>query len=349
MQAGKKDKRKQNVAKRPTIRDIARECGVSLSTVSLVLNNNPRISEATRQNVLRAVEQLGYHPDIHARGLAARYTRVISVVLPPHSHVFSDMYFGEIISGIYDYAQEIGYKLLLDVANDRFIHEREYLNLLRGRRADGILYVASSVGDHHLLDFLQEPYPFILVNNFFPQTHLNYVMADYETSARLAANYLYNLGHRQVGLIRGKLVQTGDLFHEVFTRSWRELGGAKVPVVAGDFGEESGGTGARALLKQHPGLTAIMAGNDRMAAGAIRAVESMGRSVPRDISVMGMDDAPIAEQTRPALTTVHHDIHHIGRTCARRLVELSQGTLSECRDTLPVELVVRGSTAPPPS
>ena len=121
---------------RTTIKDIARDCGVSLSTVSLVLNNNPRISAKTREAVLASVDKHGYQPNASARNLASRASHTLSVAVPALSHVFADVYFGEIVSGIYDRASEAGYKVMLDLANPKFIESKEYLNLLKSRRAD---------------------------------------------------------------------------------------------------------------------------------------------------------------------------------------------------------------------
>ena len=148
-----------------TIKDIAKECAVSLSTVSLVLNNNPRISEKTRNRVLAAVKKHGYQPNIHARGLATQTSEAISVVVPHLNHVFADIYFGEIVSGIYDRACDENYKVLLDVANEKFIQSQEYLNILKSRRVDGMLFIASSVSDDYLRAFDGSPYKFLLVHH----------------------------------------------------------------------------------------------------------------------------------------------------------------------------------------
>jgi len=313
-----------------------------------VLNNNARISEDTRKKVLDAVSRMGYHPDSHARGLAAKYTRVISVVLPPLSHVFADAYFGEVISGIYDHAQETGHKLLLDVANERFVREREYINLLHSRRADGVLFVGSTVGNTYLLDFLDTGYPCLLVNNFFEQGALNHVVADYPASARLAAEHLVALGHRKIGLIRGELVQTGDCFHQNFIAQCVRLGCAlqDIPIGVGHFSEASGQAAAEILLRTRPDITAIVAGNDRMALGAIQAAWSMGRRIPEDLSIIGVDDIPQAAGSRPALTTVRHDLYTLGRVAAEGIMTLVRKECTAIHRVMPVELVVRETTGP---
>ena len=167
------------MGKRTTIADIAREAGFSQSTVSLVINNNPRISEDTRAKVLAAIEKYGYKPNIQARGLALRSSRIISVVLPDIPHVFADNYFGELLSGIYAGASEAGFKVLVDLANMKFIRTQEYMNILDMQQADGMLFLGSTNYDQFLSIFNDKKYPFLLVNNYFPQWDIDYVTADY--------------------------------------------------------------------------------------------------------------------------------------------------------------------------
>lgn len=336
--------------KRTTIKDIARECGVSLSTVSLVLNNNPRISEKTRKRVLASVRKHGYQPNVQARSLASRTTRTISVVVPHLNHVFADIYFGEIVSGIYEYATSWDYKLILDVANKSFIENHEYLNLLRARRADGMLFIASSVQDTYLRAFENQPYSFLLVNHYFPGSPLNFIAVDYRESARQAADHLLELGHRRIGLIAGVNTYTGLDFRDAFIARTRERGLDEHAVVwaAGgkDWSQEEGFEAAGKLLENHPDLTAIMAGNDRMAMGVLRYIQTQGLSVPEDISVMGVDDISQSAFTTPALTTIRHNLFQLGRLACERLLALFRKEITSCHEYLSSTLVVRESTGP---
>ncbi len=335
---------------RTTIKDIARECGVSLSTVSLVLNRNPRISELTRQKVLEAVARRGYQPNTQARGLASKSSHTVSIVIPHLDHIFADAYFGKIVSGIYEYAAEQSYKMVLDVANLKFIRSHEYLNLLKSRRADGMLFIASSLYDQYLRGLEDQPYPFVLVNHYFPDINLNYVAADYVASARLAADHLLGLGHRAIGLINGTNIQTAYDFTDHFKRFCREGGVAEKDLVWADgrFSEEEGYRATQRLLAANPRITAIMAGNDKMAVGALRYLRSAGIGVPEQVSVMGMDDVPAASYTTPSITTIRHPLYNIGRIACERLLMLFREEIAECREVLPVELVVRESTGPAP-
>lgn len=333
---------------RTTIKDIAKECGVSLSTVSLVLNHNPRISASTREKVLRAVERHQYQPNAFARSLASRSSRVISVVVPDLNHVFADVYFGEIVSGIYEHASEIGYKVLLDVANQKFLANQEYLNLLKSRQVDGLLYVGSSVHDTFLREVEEANIPFVLVNHYFPGRNVSYIAADYVASARIASDHLIDLGHRRIGIISGTNTNTAIDFRDHFIQACaaRGLSQDDLPWADGWFTEQGGYEGAQWLFERHPGLTAIMAGNDKMAIGAMRYLKQQKRRVPEDVSVVGMDDVPAAEFSNPGLTTIRHDLFGIGAKAVEGALALFRKESESVHEVLPVQLIVRESTGP---
>jgi LacI family transcriptional regulator len=336
---------------RTTIKEIARECGVSLSTVSLVLNDNPRISARTRRKVQASVARHQYQPNAFARSLASRSSRSLSVVVPDLNHVFADIYFGEIVSGIYERASDLGYKVVLDIANCRFIANREYLRVLQSRRVDGTLFIGSSVHDEFLFDLESASHAVLVVNHHFPGHTMNHILADYDASARIAAEHLLSLGHRTIGLLAGTNTHTGlevrDRFTEVCVRSG--LAREDVPWADGWFSEQGGYEGAQWLLERHPHLTAIMAGNDKMAIGALRYLHTQSRRVPGDISVMGIDDIHTAAYTNPSLTTVRHDLFGIGRAAVDGLLALFRKDIKSFRELVPGELVVRESTARAPS
>jgi len=339
----------RKAAKAVTIKEIAVACGVSPSTVSLVLNGSPKIKEATRLRVLRAVEELDYQPNEMARGLVSSRSRCLSVTVPALNHVFSDVYFGEIISGIYQEANDSGYKILLDLAQERFIAEKEYINLLRNRRADGMLVVASTVADDHLFEFEQQPYPVMLVNHYFPGSRLPFLSVDYRMAAELAAEHLLDLGHRHIGLVIGTNTHTGIDFQTRFLEvcAARGVPESQVPCIGvKDWDEQEGYEAARTLMSRHPQLTAIMAGNDRMAIGAMRWLLQVGFRVPAEISVMGMDNIPSSKFTSPGLTTLRMDFFRVGQASCRRLLSMLSAKSGDTCEFLEPQLVVRESTAP---
>lgn len=333
---------------RPTIKDIARACDVSLSTVSLVLNNNPRISAETRAKVLEAVERFGYQPNAFARSLASKSSQALSVVVPHLNHVFADVYFGEIVSGIYEQASDLGFKVLLDVADTRFLTSKEYLKLVKSRRVDGMLFIGSSVYDEFLLEFENSPYALLLVNHYFPGKKLNYIAADYAQTGSLAASHLLELGHREIGILAGTNTHTARDFQRTFNDTCAAAGLPSSGILWADgwFTEQGGYEGVQWLLQRKPNITAIMAGNDKMAIGAMRCLKEKGLRVPEDISVMGVDDVPLASFSIPGLTTVRHELYQIGRQAVEGLLSVVRKQTTTSQRVLPAKLVVRESTGP---
>jgi len=333
-----------------TIKDIAKECNVSLSTVSLVLNNNPRISDATRERVQAAVKKNHYQPNNNARGLASRSSHTVSVVVPHLGHVFADPYFGEIISGIYEQASDDGYKVLLDVANEKFITNGEYMGLLRARRADGMLYIGGTTTDTFPMEFENIDLPFVLVNHHYPNITLNEVSMDYTDSGRLAAEHLAGFGHRHIGLIEGTNTHTGRELSRSFIANCEKMGIPSFQVypidAGGDWNQESGYMAIQNLMVQHPEITAIMASNDRMALGAMTYLNEKGLRVPEDVSVMGVDDIERAAFAKPSLSTIFHDLYDLGRLSFRRMLAIYKKEITRCQDRKPVTLMARNSTGP---
>lgn len=334
-------------AKAVTIKEIASHCNVSPSTVSLVLNGSLKIKKSTRDKVIKAAALLDYKPNEMARSLVSSRSRCLSVTVPALNHVFSDVYFGEIISGIYQEAQEAGYKILLDIAQESFIAEKEYLNILRNRRADGMLYIASTVEDRFLLDFEAHHDPLLLVNHYFPDSTLNYLSVDYRQAARLCAEHLLKRGHRHIGLIVGTNTFTGLDFRDSFFKVCEERGLSKTSLPwtgCSDWDEQDGYTATRKLMSRYPDLTAIMAANDRMAIGAMRYLIHKGMKVPEDVSVMGVDNIPSAKFTTPGLTTLKMDLFEVGRLSCKRLLQILNGQRSTCQELLEPHVILREST-----
>jgi LacI family transcriptional regulator len=331
-----------------SVRDVAKQAKVSIATVSMVLNDNPRISRATSLRVQRVIDQMGYRPNRLAQSLSSRYTQVLAVILPALRHAFADAYFGELISGICDRAGKMGYKVMLEQAKPDFIKDREHIQLFERRFVDGILCLG--VNDRHpfLADFAGAKYPAMVVDNYFDQWKLDTCACDYRSGAEQAMNYLLQLGHRQIALIAGAaeshtardLVQS---FHDKSAAAGTPLD--KSWTQDGKFTEAGGAEAAEKLLDRHPDLTAIFAGNDKMAIGAMHFLRRNGLDVPRDVSVMGFDNLQHAAFVTPSLTTVHLPLYQVGSLACERLIERIRGRIERVSERLPTHLVVRESTA----
>src|SRR5215207_3864769 len=172
-----------NPAGKVSMREVARLAKVSVATVSMVLNDNPRISRATHMRVQRLIDRLGYRPNRLAQSLSGRYTQVLAVLLPALRHAFADAYFGELISGICDRAGKLGYKVMLEQAKPDFIKDREHVEIFERRYVDGLLCLGFNDRHHFLKDFEGDRYPFIMVDNHSGQFALDHVMCDYRGGA----------------------------------------------------------------------------------------------------------------------------------------------------------------------
>jgi len=310
-----------------SIKDIAKASGSSLTTVSLVLNSRDRrISQPTRQRVLDAVERLGYRPSRLAQALQSQRAGLLAILVPELRHAFADVYFGELISAIHDEASAAGYKVLLEVAHPKFIDAGQHLEIFDRRFIDGMLCLGVTSNHGYLSTFEDGNRPMLVVNNYVQGLELNHVRCDYREAGKIAGEHLLANGHRRVGLVRGALeVQTMvDL-----------IGGFKAALAAA----------ATDLIRRRPDLTALMAGNDKMAIGAIAGLKAAGRRVPDDVSVIGCDDIHQGEFCDPPLTTVHTPIYDMGRAACKRLLEIIAGQTSTVREVHPVHLTVRKSVA----
>ncbi|HRK30456.1 MAG TPA: LacI family DNA-binding transcriptional regulator [Tepidisphaeraceae bacterium] len=336
-------------ARKPiSLRDVAAEAKVSVATVSMVLNDNPRISRATHLRISRIIERMGYQPNRLAQSLSSRYTRVLGVMLPALRHAFADAYFGELISGICDRAGKMGFKIMLEQAKPEFVKERKHIHIFERRYVDGLLVLGMNDRHHFLEDFADGRYPLCVVDNKFNQWKLDHAVCDYAGGAEQVMNYLLQLGHRHIGCIyAAPEIQTaadvlhvyrkrlGDSGHEV-DDSWAQ---------DGRFTDEGGAAAAAALLKRHPEITALFCGNDKMAIGAQHYLANAGIRVPEEVSVVGFDNMQNAAFVTPSLTTVHLPLYQVGALACERLIDRVRGRAERVAEVLPTHLVVRNSTA----
>jgi LacI family transcriptional regulator len=332
-----------------SLRDVAKLAEVSVATVSMVLNDNPRISRATQIRVQQVIDKTGYRPNRLAQSLSSRYTRVLAVLLPALRHGFGDAYFGELISGVCDKAGKMGYKVMLEQAKPEFIKARQHIEMYERRYVDGILAMGVSDRHHFLEEFTDRRYPLVVTDNYFGTLwDLDHVVCNYRLGADQAMDYLFQLGHRKIGLIHGAVsVHTSRDVIDAYENKLRLFA---IPSAAtwredGRFTEEGGAIATAALLKNHPDLTAIFASNDKMALGALHYLHRHGIDVPGQVSVVGFDDLQQSAYVRPSLTTVHLPLYDVGAMACERLIERIHGTIQRVDEVLKTHLVVRESTA----
>lgn len=331
-----------------SLKDVAKEGKVSAATVSMVLNGNPRISRATATRIQRLVERMGYQPNRLAQSLSSKHTRVVAVMLPALRHAFADAYFGEIISGICDKAGKMGYKVMLEQAKPEFIKDKQHVRLYERRYVDGVLCLGTNDRHRWLADFAPAGCPAMVVDNALDELKIDSVVCDYASGAEQVMNYLIQLGHRRIGLITaGVDIKTARRVRRVYEQLQQRNGidCHDSCVADGKFTEEGGAAAAEKVLAAHPDTTALVAGNDKMAIGAMHQAVRQGLRVPADLSVVGFDDLRHAAFINPSLTTIHLPLYEVGTTAMERLVERIHGRPEAVTDVLPTHLIVRQSTA----
>lgn len=328
-----------------TIKDIARAIGVSHSTVSRALNGDSRISPETRWKVLRAAEEVGYRPNLSARGLARRQVLSIGLVIP---HV-SDAFYGRIVHGVDQVSFESGFNLVLYITHADRRREMAALDQIAQRRVDGLILIVRKVEAEAIIRLRHQQVPLVLLMHRIRGAEIDNVRVDNVDGAFKAVTHLVQLGHQRIAFIGGPSDAPDNRErHKGYRLALSEAGMPVDPALTfkGDFTEASGRAAASAMLKLPQGErpTAIFAGNDRMAIGAIEALLAQGIQVPEDVAVVGFDDIVPASYVRPALTTVRQRTDEMGAVSTRLLIDRLRGDVGGCREILlKTELIIRQS------
>ena len=336
---------------RVNLRDVAKEADVSVATVSLVLNESERISAPTSEKVRGVMRRMGYRPNRLAQSLGGRYVKAIAAILPDLRSAFADAYYGQLLAGLLDAANERGFKVLLEQAKPDWTRAGGHVELFERRFVDGVLLLGHSDESLYARDFCEPGRPAVTVDGRIETVgceKLDWVASDYKTGAVQAMNYLAQLGHREIGLI-----EAAPTVATVRDRvgAWRkklvDLGVGDLDSRVGDgaFTQAGGADACEKIFAAHPGTTAIVGISDEMAVGAMRWLRRNGRRVPQDVSVLGFDDLPYASFVEPALTTVHLPLYDVGRRAVIRLIERIEGKRDSVREPIDTHLVIRDSTS----
>ena len=337
-----------------TIRDVADRAGVSVTTVSRVLNGKDDISEATIQKVMAIVEELGYASSLAARGMRSHRTNLIGLIL----HDVASLYSQEIMRGVNKAIARIDRDLLIYTSGglDRenvAQHERHYVALLNGSVTDGAIMVTPTA-----TQFTTHA-PLVIIDPNTEAPDYPAIIATNQEGALAAMSYLTDLGHRRIGHIAGemKLISASQRL-----QGYKDgLAGAGIPlsedlIEMGDYTTETAVICARRLLSLSDRPTAIFAANDVSAIGVYQAARELGLQIPGDLSVIGFDNLRDAAHLNPPLTTIDQSLEKMGTIATEMLVELVKGKSLPINPTeqgnlykIPTHLVIRDSCAPVPS
>ncbi len=330
-----------------TIRDVAKEANVSVTTVSRVINNQPLVSEETRQRVLDAIDKLGFHPNAVARSLVNKKTHIVGLLIPDISNSF----FSEVVRGMEDVASMHDYHVILCNTDQQLLTEARCVEVLREKQVDGLIFMSEQVTPQHESVFESSRLPVVLASTRDEHGRFPAVYVDGLNSSQAAVEHLISLGHTRIACISGPLKDliAGKPRFDGYRQALAKFDIPFDPKLAqeGDFRFESGYRAMKRILQLPNPPTAVFAGSDEMAAGAINAALDSGLSVPGEISVVGFDNIRLAGMIRPKLTTIAQPMYEMGATAMGMLVEVMAGRVLKKTDVmLPGQLIIRDSTGP---
>ena len=330
----------------PNILDVALKAHVSIATVSRVVNkSHHKVNRATQERVLEVIRELDYRPNALAKGLLMKKTMTIGIIIPD----ISNPYYAEIVRGIQDVADQAGYAVTLHNTDKKPGGITRYIYLLREKSADGIIFSGGIIDGPETVSILKELKERVVVIGRH-EVDFPAVMVDNIGGAAQAVQHLLDIGHRRIGFIGGPDGSTTALDRlEGYKKAMARNGVIYAPglVKKGTWTPESGYLLGTRLLQGKSRPTAIVAANDQMAFGAIKAARALGLAVPKDLAVAGFDDIPLSSYFDPPLTTVKIPMHDLGAASMQMLLSLISGGKFERTKLFRTTLQVRGSTAKP--
>ena len=327
-----------------TIRDVARIAGVSVATVSRVLNEPDKVAPKTQARVKEVMVELNFIPNLNARSLATNRSGVIGILV----NNVSGGYYARIVDSIEAEARRRNVFTLINCGNHDSEDVMEAALRLASRQCDAIIASVPFMDDEGLQRFLAMQPNAVLLNCISAVHRERSLAVDNRYGVRLALDHLHQLGHRQIGLIIGPEANSECQLRLSACREWFTEQGLPEPLVmVGDFSAESGRQAASQLLGQHSEITALFCFNDHMAIGALHHAKQVGKQVPEQLSIVGFDDNELAAYAEPGLTTVAQPLELLGERALQLAQALIAGEAHEPQAQLLPELVVRQSTAVP--
>lgn len=331
-----------------TIKDVAAAAGVSPATVSYVLNGTNRVGVDTRDKVLKVIAELGYEPNVLAQSLATQRTDAIGIVIPHTAgYIFSDPYFSELLRGIGDTLARSGYVIILSTATTEAETESAYSKMFRGKRADGLLLICSRLDDAYVSELSKVRFPFVLVGRAREGLDVFSVDVDNAAGGYEITRHLIGHGYDRIAMIAGPPAYANSVDRLLGYR--RALKEASIDydeslVWQGDYTHEGGYRAMQSILAGNRAPRAVFAASDLMAMGAIMALREAGLRVPEDVAVMGFDDASVAAQTDPPISTMRQPVYELGVHASKMLLSIISGEEPQNRsEILDTSLILRRS------
>lgn len=335
-----------------TLKDIANRLGISVTTVSRGLAGYSDVAEDTRARIVATADSLGYQPNLMAQRLQKQRTDTLGFIMPTFGPRFSDPFFSEFIAGIGTEAANQHYDLLVSThAPDSPQEQQAYNRAVRRGWVDGLIVVRTREDDARIKMLCEHDFPFVAFGRTDCDLDFPFVDEDSAAGMRLLVQHFIDLGHERIGFI---MPPTGLMFGRYRLQGYYDAmadNGLSVSpewLVEGDMTQRGGAEMVKQLLALTPAVTAVIAGNDLMAIGAINQIQQQNLTVGKDIAVGGFDNIPLSAYVTPPLTTIHQPIYEIGRQTCAMLIEIVNGRAPDNPHLLLTpNLVVRSSSCPP--
>jgi len=329
---------------RTTIKDVAREVGVSINTVSRALNGKPDVSSETRRLVLKTAQRLNYMPNKLARGLRSNKTGIIGVIVADIANPF----FSAVVKGMGKAAKELGYSIILQDTSENYKNEEEAIQIMISEQVDGLLITPVQTEKRSIHMLQESGIPFVLVARYFDDADTDYVVADDVQGGYLATAHLIEKGHEKIAFINGPAYNSSAIERfQGYKKALEEhdIGLNESLIRNGALTMEDGYTYGKALLMDHdPQPTALFTFSDFVALGAMKAVREAGLRIPEDIAIVGYDDIDFAFCLESPLTTIRFPKREIGEEAISVLEKKIDGQKCHSNLKIPVELVIRQSS-----
>jgi len=328
---------------RPTIRDVANLAGVSHQTVSRVINREDRVNPETREKVEDAISKLGYIPNVIAKSMARGATKTLACISPN----LIDYTYASIIDAAQAEVRQLGYYIISVSVPDEELFSKIITELVLSGRTDGLLLINPGVPEWK--KYLPQGFPVVIAGAYPFEDSVNTVSLDEIAAGRIATQHLIENGHRKIAVITGP---ANEYSAQARLTGYRDsLNNSRIAydptrIIEGDWSATAGYQAVETLLSVGTEFTAIFAQNDRMAVGAIKSLHSHQMDVPKDVSVVGFDDIPLASYFTPSLTTMQQNMDELGKQAACLLIRaLEQSELEFEHIKIPSHIILRNSTA----
>jgi len=311
----------------PTIKDVAKKSGYSITTVSRALNGYDDVSEEAKKKIQKVAKELKYYPNAIARSLVQRESKTFGYILCGLERGTKHVIIQEFLSAIYDFTREKGYEIIIMAVDSKNPGTKSYLQFAREHNLAGIIVSGITTDEKYYEELLHSQIPCVLIDLIADNIRVGCVTTDNYEASREVVSYLYKMGHRNIAFLNGKEKASVSMVrYSGFVDKMRELGlnFSLDYVINGEFSEDIAYERVKEFLPRHPEITAIYCASDLMALGAMRAAKELKIDIPGKLSIVGFDNIPIAQYTSPALTTVEQDFYQMGYEAAKMLYDIVQ-------------------------